>query len=90
MKKLSAMVWNGAYWSGWSNATGTEWLKSISHAVELIKKDTEQGWLIIDADNLKIYVSDIKFAERAIFSAKSNFGVDVPIESVFVSDLHLV
>ena len=90
MKKLSAMTFDGKYWSGWSNSTGKEWLKSISHAVELIKKDPEQGWRIIDADNLKIYVSDMKFAERAILSAKSNFGVDIPIENVFLSDLHLV
>ena len=86
MKKpnISAMTFDGEYWSGWSNSGDKQNVLSISDAVQKIKKNPELGFRIIDADNLKIWVSDISFAERAIMSAKTNFGVDIPAQNVFI------
>jgi hypothetical protein len=79
---ISAMTFDGNMWSGWSTDYGG--IESLSDAVERIKKDPEIAWRIIDADNMKIYVSDMRVAERSIRSAKVNFGVYIPIENVFV------
>jgi hypothetical protein len=75
--KISAMTFDGFEWSGWSNANGQKHLASIEDAVSKIKNDPELDFRIIDADNLIIYVSDLDFSERAIRSAKANFGVDI-------------
>lgn len=81
--KISAMTFDGNMWSGWSTDCGGG-IESLSDAVEKIKNDPEIAWRIIDADNMKIYVSDMRVAERSIRSAKVNFGVDIPTENVFV------
>lgn len=77
------MTFDGSNWSGWSNSKHTE-LTSLNDAVVKCQNDPELGFRIIDADNLKIYVSDMAFAERGIKSAKTNFGVDIPMSNVFV------
>ena len=35
------------------------------------------AWRVIDADNLVIYLSDIKYKDRVVKSAKTNFNVDI-------------
>lgn len=82
--KISAMTFDGSNWSGWSNSKGQRNLLSMNDAVAKVQNDPELGFRIIDADNLKIYLSDMAFAQRAIQSAKTNFGVDIPMSSVFV------
>mgnify|MGYP003407235948 FL=1 len=70
------MTFDGNYWSGWSNSK-TKTLSSIDDAVLKIKNDPEIAHRIIDADNLIIWVSDMQWADRAIISAKTNFGVEI-------------
>jgi len=80
--KLSAMVFDGTYWSGWSNSTETQIL-SMNDAIDKIK-DQYQNYAhetfahkIIDADNKIIWLSDMKHKENATRSAMVNFGVDI-------------
>jgi hypothetical protein len=75
--KISAMIFDGVIWSKWSNYKGESQIASLNDAVSKIKNNPECGYYIIDADNMKIFVSDMVFAERAIKSAKVNFGVDI-------------
>ena len=83
MKKISAKTFDGKYWSGWSNSK-EEQLIDIADAIQKIKNDPEQGFIIIDADNLRIAVSDLKYMGRAIKSAKINFNVDIPIQNIIL------
>lgn len=81
------MVLDQHGWSGWSNSKckPTEpHVYDMSDAVEKIKHNRGLGWRIIDADNLKLYVSDAEHAESGIKSAKVNFGVDIPAENIFI------
>lgn len=77
----SAMTFDGETWSGWSSQSG---LTSIEEAVSKIRQDPELGFRIIDASSKKIWVSDEKFIERAIASAKTNYNVDIPRESIHI------
>lgn len=77
------MVLDKNGWAGWSNSKKKQ-IYSMSDAVEKIKRDTGLGWRIIDADNLKLYVSDTEHIAMGIKSAKVNFGVDIPAENVFI------
>ncbi len=82
--KISAMNYDGETWWGWSNSGGDKHVTSLQDAVNKVTRDVELGYRIIDADNLVIYISDIKFANNAIKSAKVNFNVDIPLENVVV------
>lgn len=80
--KLSAMVFDGEYWSGWSNSTETT-MSSINDAIDKIKDQYQRfpdetfAHRIIDVDNLIIWLSDMKHKENAIRSAKVNYNVDI-------------
>lgn len=72
------------FWAGKSNSHGSEHLKSMQDAIDYINSFPEPDFRIIDADNGKIYTSSMEWAERAIKSAKVNFGVEISIENVHV------
>lgn len=48
--KISAMIFNGVMWSGWSNYKGESQIASLNDAVSKIKNNPECGYYIIDAD----------------------------------------
>ncbi len=84
---IDAFILDSEYnsWGGWSNQNTDEpVLTSLADAVEKIKNDPEDAFFIIDADNYKIYVSDIIHADIARRSAEKNYGIYVPDENVFV------
>lgn len=80
--KISAMTLStDGMWSGSSNTNNDHHLSSLQDAFDKIKKwmdDPEEiAWRVIDADNLVIYLSDIKYKDRVVKSAKTNFNVDI-------------
>lgn len=74
--KISAMSFNGESWAGWSNSK-THDLESLADAVSRIQDCLELAYIIIDADNFKIWLSDLQYSERAKISAKDKFGVEI-------------
>jgi len=75
IKKIAAHVFNGVYWSGWSTKYGVVF--SIRRAANLVRRDTELGFYIIDGNKKTAYVSDAKFRKKASETAKLFFGVSL-------------
>lgn len=73
IKKIAAHVFNGVYWSGWSTKYGVVF--SIRRAANLVRRDTELGFYIIDGNKKTAYVSDAKFRKKAADTAMLFFGV---------------
>lgn len=80
--QISAFVLDDHGWAGWSNSEGEAQLVDIDDAVAQILRISQTScqdieWQIIDADNMKIYVSSGSVSDNAVKSAKVNFNVDI-------------
>jgi hypothetical protein len=86
--KLAAFILIDETWGGWtnSNSKGEKQLLSLRHAVAKIMVDDDylNGYYLIDADNLKIYLSDMKHAKFTQKTALTNFGVAITDENITV------
>ena len=77
MKKIASHVFNGRYWSGWSNRNGSKNLRSIRHASNIVARFPEIGFYIIDGDKSTVWVSCPKYIKKALETAKLFFGVKI-------------
>jgi len=73
IKKIAAHNFNGSYWSGWSTKYGVVF--SVRHAANLVSRDPELGFYIIDGNKKTAYVSDARFRKKAADTAMLFFGV---------------